>query len=209
MDTTVNLIVLRGSLASRPEYSHENHGRRFYQFFLDVPRLSGTVDTLKIIAAEEILARAPLDGEAVQVVGQIRSFNNRTSVGRKLIISVFAEDLCLCDGEPENAAELTGTICKAPIYRKTPLGREICDVMLAVNRSYHRSDYLPVILWGRTAKEIAPLPVGTVLSLTGRLQSREYLKVLDTGTERRVAYEISAMSAQVLSVPVEDDLSRA
>ena len=201
MDTTVNLIVLRGTLASRPEFSHENHGRRFYRFFLDAPRLSGTVDTLQIIAAQEILERTTLDGEVIQVVGQVRSFNNRSDTGRKLVISVYAEDISLCDDEPENAVEITGTICKAPVYRKTPLGREICDVMLAVNRSYHRSDYLPVILWGRTAKEVAPLPVGSVLNITGRLQSREYLKVLESGTERRTAYEISAMSAEILSAP--------
>ncbi len=198
MDTTVNVIMLRGTLGSRPEYSHENHGRRFYRFSLDVPRLSGAVDSLNVIAPQEVMERAELTGGVIQVIGQIRSFNSRSETGRRLIISVYAEDITLCDDEPENSVELTGTICKQPVYRRTPLGREICDIMLAVNRSYHRSDYLPVILWGRTAKEIAQQPVGTVLSITGRLQSREYQKVLDSGIEKRVAYEISAMSADIV-----------
>lgn len=198
MDTTVNAILLRGTLHAKPEFSHENHGRRFYRFTMAVPRLSGTVDYLNVIAPQEVLERAVPDGSALQVIGQIRSFNNRSETGRRLIISVYAEDISFSDESPENTAELTGTICKPPVYRRTPLGREICDVMLAVNRSYHRSDYLPVILWGRAAKEAAALPVGTVLSITGRLQSREYQKVLASGTERRVAYEISAIAADLL-----------
>lgn len=195
MDTRVNHITLRGTLHTKPEFSHENHGRYFYRFSLLVPRLSGAEDILPVIAAREVMEKASLDGHVIEVTGQIRSFNNRSETGRRLVISVYAEQITLCDEEPENLVTLTGTICKAPIYRRTPLGREICDVMLAVNRSYHRSDYLPIILWGRTAKEVALLKVGTMLRVEGRLQSREYQKQLDTGPERRIAYEISAMNA--------------
>jgi len=197
MDTRVNYIILRGFLHSKPAFSHENHGRQFYRFLLLVPRLSGTEDILPVIAARELMEKTDLNGGLIEITGQIRSFNNRSDTGRKLIISVFAESITFCDGEPENLVSLTGTICKTPIYRRTPLGREICDVMLAVNRSYHRSDYLPIILWGRTAQQVSQLSVGTMLQVEGRLQSREYQKQLETGPERRTAYEISAMGAGV------------
>ena len=197
MDTRVNHIILRGFLHEKPELSHENHGRAFYRFSLLVPRLSGAEDILPVIAAQDVMEKAELEGGILQIVGQIRSFNNRSDSGRRLVIYVYAESISLCDDEPENLVCLTGTICKVPIYRRTPLGREICDVMLAVNRAYHRSDYLPVILWGRTAKETSQLSVGTMLQVEGRLQSRDYQKQLENGSERRTAYEISAMSASL------------
>ena len=131
--------------------------------------------------------------------GQIRSFNNRAPKGRKLIISVLAEAVAVTDGPHANQVLLRGVICKEPIFRRTPLGREICDVMLAVNRPYHRADYLPCILWGRCAQEVSDYPVGTVLSITGRLQSREYLKVIDGVAEQRTAYEISAVAAELVT----------
>ena len=194
MDTTVNQILLRGYLDAAPTFSHENHGRRFYLFRMQVPRLSGAVDLLPIIVPLELLDRTSLDGEILEVTGPIRSFKRRTDSGRKLVISVFASSLGLTYGEPENHAILSGTICKTPVFRRTPLGREICDVMLAVNRPYHRSDYIPVIAWGRTAEEVSALTVGDRLSLEGRLQSREYQKVLPTGVELRTAYEVSAVT---------------
>ncbi len=196
MEQTVNRIILRGNLAETPEFSHENHGRRFYRFALEVPRLSGTADILRVLAPEPLLAALEA-GEAdyVEASGQIRSFNSRLEGGRKLLISVYATVLRLCGGEPVNQVELAGAICKPPVFRRTPLGREICDVMLAVNRPYRRSDYIPCIFWGRTAQEVARLPVGARLSLTGRLQSRTYNKVLEGGSERRVAYEVSAITA--------------
>ena len=192
-----NFITLVGALASRPEYSHSNHGRQFFSFYLEVARLSGAVDILPILVAEELLKETPLtDGSGLRITGQIRSYNSRLPSGRKLIISVLAESIRLCDAPHENEVQLVGTICKEPAYRRTPLGREICDVMLAVNRSYHRTDYLPCILWGRSAQEAAYYPIGTALTLSGRLQSRNYIKILGDTAEQRTAYEISVISAQ-------------
>ena len=197
MENTANRITLTGTLASLPEYSHQNHERKFFRFLLSVDRLSGTEDLLPVLAAEDVLAQADLfAGERFTIEGQIRSFNNRAPEGRRLIISVYADTLTTTDQPAQNDVSLTGSVCKPPIYRRTPLGREICDVMLAVNRPYRRADYLPCILWGRTAQEAAELPVGTQLALTGRLQSREYIKMLGTTAERRTAYEISAISAE-------------
>lgn len=198
MDNTANRIELCGQLGAMPEYSHENHGRKFYRFPLEVERLSGTTDTLQIIVGEVLLNGLDLAvGDTMYVDGQIRSFNSRSESGRKLIISVFAQFIQLCDSEPENLVVLTGTICREPTFRRTPLGREICDIMLAVNRHYRRTDYLPCILWGRTAQEISGYPTGTVLQITGRLQSRTYTKQLDSGSEQRTAYEISAIRAEI------------
>ena len=201
MEYTANRVILRGSLAELPAFSHENHARRFYRFFLEVERLSGTADVLPVIAAEDVLNTMDLSGgERIEVRGQLRSFNSRAPSGRRLILSVYAAALETSDEGPENLVELTGALCKPPVYRRTPLGREICDVMLAVSRPYHRTDYLPCILWGRTAQAAAQLPPGAQLALTGRLQSREYVKLLPGGSETRVAYEVSAAAAEAVSV---------
>lgn len=202
MEYTANRVILRGSLAGLPAFSHENHARRFYRFFLEVERLSGTADVLPVIAAEDVLNTMDLSGGGrIEVRGQLRSFNSRAPSGRKLILSVYAAELETSDEGPENLVELTGALCKPPVYRRTPLGREICDVMLAVSRPYHRTDYLPCILWGRTAQAAAQLPPGAQLALTGRLQSREYVKLLPGGSETRVAYEVSAAAAEAGSAP--------
>lgn len=196
MDQIVNQIILCGTLGSPPVFSHENHGKRFYTFPLEVERLSGTTDTLPILASEQVMAECSLqEGDRLRITGQIRSFNRKTEQGRKLVISVFAETMETTFQPPSNDVILQGAICREPVFRRTPLGREICDLMLAVNRPYNRSDYLPCIAWGRTAAELSLLPVGTVIRLTGRLQSRAYIKQLDTGREQRTAYEISALTA--------------
>ena len=202
MEYTANRVILRGSLAGLPAFSHENHARRFYRFFLEVERLSGTADVLPVIAAEDVLNTMDLSGGGrIEVRGQLRSFNSRAPSGRKLLLSVYAGELETSDEGPENLVALTGALCKPPVYRRTPLGREICDVMLAVSRPYHRTDYLPCILWGRTAQAAAHLPPGAQLALTGRLQSREYVKLLPGGSETRVAYEVSAAAAEAVSAP--------
>lgn len=198
MSYTSNRVLLRGTLSELPAFSHENHGRSFYRFSLEVERLSGTVDLLPVLAPAEVLEQMELfGGSRIEVLGQLRSFNNRQPTGRRLILSVFAEELSTTDDAPENEVRLTGAICKAPVYRRTPLGREICDVMLAVARQYRRTDYLPCILWGKAAQDTAALCVGTVLSLTGRLQSRQYCKLLPEGSEMRTAYEVSVSEAEV------------
>ena len=197
MELTANHVILRGSLICLPQFSHENHGRRFFRFSLEVPRLSGTVDTLPVIAQEDVLNSMDLsDGEMLTVTGQVRSHNIRIDGKRRLLIFVFAEVILCEDGQPLNEVTLSGPICREPTYRRTPLGREICDVMLAVPRAFRRADYLPCILWGRTAQECAQYHTRDVLHITGRLQSRVYTKVTDSGSEERTAYEISALSAQ-------------
>lgn len=202
MEQIINHIELCGTMETAPAYSHENHGRRFYRFLLAVERLSGTVDRLPVLASEELLEQTEICwGETLCLTGQVRSFNRRTETGRRLVISVYAETMELCSEPPDNRVQLTGALCKEPVFRRTPLGREICDGMLAVNRPYHRTDYLPCIFWGRTARRIAALDVGSRIFLDGRLQSREYTKLLEDGTvEQRTAYEISAITAE----PVED-----
>lgn len=198
MEHTANQITLRGSLASLPQFSHENHGRRFFRFFLEVPRLSGTVDTLPVIAEEGILLGTDLtDGEMLTVAGQVRSHNIRSDNKRHLLIFVFANAILCEDGEPINDVILEGPICREPTYRRTPLGREICDVMLAIPRAFRRADYLPCILWGRTALEVSSCHTRDILQIRGRLQSRIYTKVTDSGARERTAYEISALTAEV------------
>jgi len=199
MEHSANQITLRGVLAQLPCFSHENHGKRFYRFSLEVERLSGAVDTLPILLPEDVLCRMDLSGgDMLEITGQIRTFNNRTSEERKLVVSVYAESLTACEGDPCNHAVLTGTICKPPVFRQTPLGRQICDVMLAVNRPYHRADYIPCIFWGQTAREVGCCDVGTSLKLTGRMQSRDYIKMIGEESRTKTAYEVSAMTAEIL-----------
>lgn len=198
MEHIANQILLRGTLVELPQFSHENHDKRFYRFMLEVERLSGAVDLLPVLVPEHVLSAMDVSGGTMlSVQGQIRSFNSRAETGRKLVISVYAENLETCDDEPANQVQLSGTVCKEPIYRRTPLGREICDVMLAVNRPYHRADYIPCIFWGRTAGEVSACTVGDTLSLTGRLQSRTYVKLLENGSETRTAYEVSGMTVEI------------
>ena len=200
MEHTANSITLRGSLRELHQFSHENHGRRFYRFYLEVPRLSGTVDTLPVIAEEALVhALDPSAGDQISVTGQIRSYNQRSDGVRHLIIFVFATSLTVEDGEPINDVTLEGLICKVPTFRRTPLGREICDVMLAVPRAFRRADYLPCILWGRTALEISQCEVRDKIEICGRLQSRQYTKLTEDGPTTRTAYEVSALTAQVLT----------
>jgi hypothetical protein len=201
MEHTANQITLRGTLASLPQFSHENHGRRFFRFFLEVPRLSGTVDTLPVIAEEGILLGTDLtDGEMLTVAGQVRSHNVRTDGKRHLLIFVFANAIICEDGDPINDVVLEGPVCREPTYRRTPLGREICDVMLAIPRAFRRADYLPCILWGRTALDVSRCHVRDILLIRGRLQSRIYTKVTETASEERTAYEISALTAEIQNI---------
>ena len=199
MEHTVNQITVRGSLQQLPVFSHENHGKKFYRFTLEIPRLSGAVDSLPVVVSEQILNTVDLSGgEMLTVTGQIRSHNIRNDGTRHLLIFIFANAVYTEDGDPINEVTLTGPICKDPIFRRTPLGREICDVMLAVPRAFKRADYLPCILWGRTAQDIARCQVRDVICIQGRLQSRVYTKLTENGPVERTAYEISALTAEIV-----------
>ncbi len=197
MELTTNHITLRGTLLCLPQFSHENHGKRFFRFTLEVPRLSGAVDLLPVVAEEALLNTVDLSGgEMLTVHGQVRSHNIRTDGIRRLLIFVFAVSILAEDGEPINDCVIEGLLCKDPTFRRTPLGREICDVMLAVPRAFRRADYLPCILWGRTAQEGAQLHVRDSIRICGRLQSRIYTKVTEDGPTERTAYEVSALTAE-------------
>ena len=197
-----NHAALRGTVDALPVFSHENHGVEYQVFPLAVPRLSGTVDRLNVVAARPLLERRPLTpGDRVEVQGEVRSFNNRTGPGSRLVITLFARSVAPTQEEPANQLTLAGVLCKPPILRRTPLGREICDLMLAVNRKYGRADYLPCIAWGALARRCGGLEVGDGLRLEGRLQSRIYQKVVEGVAQDRTAFEISVMRLE----PVEPE----
>ncbi len=195
--TTVNRAILKGEVAAEPVLSHENHGVAYWRFPLSVMRLSGAVDVLNVIASAPLLERCPLSpGMCVEVEGEIRSFNNKSGVGSRLIVSMHARTIGPAEGEHINELELVGSICKPPILRRTPLGREICDLIVAVNRRYSRADYLPCIVWGGLAQRCATLKVGETVRIQGRFQSRGYHKVENGETTERVAYEVSVMKLE-------------
>ena len=199
MEHTTNLVTIRGELVQLPEYSHENHGKRFFRFVLEVRRLSGAVDQLPVVAEEALVQGIdPCGGGMLTVTGQVRSHNYRVEGVRRLMVFVFASTVCAEDGEPINEVTLEGPLCREPTFRRTPLGREICDVMLAVPRPFHRADYLPCILWGRTAHEVSACHTRDRVRISGRLQSRVYTKLTESGAEERTTYEISALTAEIL-----------
>lgn len=191
-----NQICLHGRVGARAVFSHANHGVEFYRFPLVVRRLSGVEDRIHILAPSTLLAICPgLEPEQeVTVTGEVRTFNNRSGEGSRLIISVFARVIRRESGEDENKLELTGTLCKPPSLRATPLGRTICDMILAVNRRYGRSDYLPCISWGSLAHRCAEKTTGDRIGISGRLQSRAYQKRVQEQTLERTAFEVSVMS---------------
>lgn len=195
-----NKIELCGVIASVPELNHKTYGENFYGFRLSCSRKSTEKDMLPIIVSDRLVEIKDLQvGKKISVKGQVRTFNKHISDDkRKLLIMVFARDVREVEEESESAPEfnnnvkLSGYICKPPVYRVTPKGREIADVLIAVNRMYGKADYIPCITWGRNARYTGNLDVGTRIDVEGRLQSREYTKKLDDGTEEiRTAYEIS------------------
>ncbi len=194
MEINQNYVELWGVAAAEPSLSHENHGQKFYKFPLRVERLSGQADVPVVVVPEGLLRQCPAaEGDALRVTGQLRSFNNKSGQGSRLVITVLAQELEAGDGGSFNRIALSGVLCKQPYLRRTPLGRSICDVILAVNRRYGRADYLPCIAWGQVAAQVAHMSVGDRLALEGRVQSRTYTKLLDTGPEERVAFEVSIM----------------
>ena len=209
-----NQLVLIGKVTSEKRFSHEIYGEKFYIFDLSVPRLSGNADIIPITISERLLLEETLDiGKNVTIEGQFRSYNSFENEKNKLVLTVFAKEIKFIqlDDEEEfkptkenssNEVTLDGFICKKPIYRKTPFGREIADVLLAVNRAYNKSDYIPCIAWGRNARFCENIPVGTQVRIVGRVQSRQYEKKHEDGTsEIKVAYEVSVASLEI----VEED----
>ena len=194
MDESRNTLILRGTALDEPLYSHENHGQKFYRFPISVRRLSGQEDILPVITTHNLLSPLlPLTGQQLALEGQLRSYNNKSSSGSRLVISIFPHTLHPTCQEDHNMIRLTGILCKPPILRRTPLGRCICDMMLAVNRRYGRADYLPCIAWGQIAMLTGNMTVGDTLTVEGRVQSRIYTKIIDGSAIDRTAYEVSIM----------------
>ena len=198
-----NRVSIIGEVVSEFEFSHEVFGEGFYNMYLKVDRLSGTADIIPLIISERLInLNDKYTGTAVNVSGVYSSYNKHEEKRNRLLLYVF-----VCEIEKANPGEhtdlnkiqLDGYVCKEPIYRKTPLGREIADLLIAVNRSYGKSDYIPCVVWGRNAVYTSGLPVGTHLKLTGRIQSRGYVKMYEDGTEeQRTAYEVSVSKINVL-----------
>ncbi len=194
-----NKASITGIVANEPVFSHEVYDEKFYQFTIEVPRLSEVKDLIQVTISEKLLCSAELEiGKKIKINGQFRSYNNYSSVGNKLILTVFVKDIEIIDDENyleednPNYIYLKGYICKEPIYRTTPFGREISDILIAVNRSYNKSDYIPCIAWGRNAKYASTLSVGDCISISGRIQSRNYQKKINEEEfENKTAYEIS------------------
>ena len=204
MDMTYenNLVRLCGQLGGRPVFSHASRSEEFFSFPLEVARLSGNVDRIPLLVRKSQLGLVEAaEAERLSVTGELRSFNNRRGEGARLVITVLVRELAFSgpEAEDDNRVELSGTLCKAPNFRTTPMGRDICDLMLAVNRRYGRSDYLPCICWGLKAREASGWEVGTRLHLSGRIQSRSYIKLTDSGPAEKTAYEVSAAEVEVLS----------
>lgn len=208
-----NFVKLGGTVASTLEVSHEIYGEKFYRFYIEIDRLSGMADRIPVIISERLIDVDEFEiGKVIYIEGQYRSYNQMTENGKsKLILSVFVKDI-----ETENLDEktktineltLVGCICKPPIYRKTPLGRDIADILVAVNRAYNKSDYIPCILWGRNAKFCQTLGIGTNVKLEGRIQAREYEKKYEDGTvQTRVAYEVSVSKFEEFKEDVAEQI---
>ena len=199
-----NQVSMVGVVASEFVKSHEVYGEGFYMVDILVKRLSGSEDRIPLMVSERLVdVTQSYLGEYIQVQGQFRSYNRHEEKKNRLVLSVFVRELEFMDEEVENSKTnqifLDGYICKAPVYRKTPLGREIADILLAVNRPYGKSDYIPCICWGRNARFASGFEVGGHTQIWGRIQSREYMKKIDeTESERRIAYEVSVSKLEYL-----------
>jgi len=200
MENPNNRIVATGRLEGTPELSHEVMNEPFYTGTLLVRRLSGAVDRLPVTIPGKLLACMPSGAEEqlLMLSGQVRSYNKVIDGTGRLMVTLFAQSIVPAqENDTLNRVSLVGALCKPPIYRSTPFGREICDMMLAVNRAFGKSDYIPCIAWGRNAQYAARFSVGDRISLTGRLQSREYQKLLENGEYMtRNAYEVSAFTLE-------------
>ncbi len=189
-----NTAILSGVISEEPTYSHQMFGESFFESQLKVPRLSEQYDTIPFTISERLLLSEELKvGDRLTFSGQLRSYNKLIDGKSKLFLTLFVRDIVEEDElRNPNTIDIVGYICKPPVYRMTPFKREICDILLAVNRAYNKSDYLPCIAWGRNARYIKEIPVGEKVAINGRVQSREYTKTYPDGTQEvRVAYEVS------------------
>lgn len=199
-----NIVKIGGRVVISPEFSHEIYDEKFFKFYIETNRLSNYSDRLPVIISERIINLDSLQiGDLVHISGQFRSYNEPTSNGKsRLVLTIFTKEIEKIEDESMitlNDATFIGYICKPPIYRKTPLGREITDMLIAVNRTYKKSDYIPCILWGRNAKFCESIKTGTMVRVNGRIQSRKYEKKHDDGTvEEKVAYELSVSKFSVI-----------
>ena len=205
-----NIITLIGTIVSERTFSHEVYGEGFYSFNIDVPRLSENSDIIPVTVSERILTDEFTIGQKVVIEGQFRSYNNYENEKNKLVLTVFVKDIRLQTEETDmtnpNEICLTGFICKKPIYRTTPFGREIADILLAVNRAYNKSDYIPCIAWGRNARFCQNIEVGEKVELWGRIQSRAYEKKFEDGTsEMRRAYEVSVSKMEIQKDALQEE----
>ncbi len=197
-----NRVYVSGRVACEPQFSHEILGERFYDFTLGVARLSGQEDAIPVTVSERLITdeNELKVGEMVGINGQLRSYNKIADAKSRLVLRVFARDIDDGDADNPNNIELEGYVCKPPMFRTTPFKREITDLLVAVNRAYNKSDYIPAIAWGRNARFASTFEVGDKIKLFGRIQSRAYRKVLEDGTEQeRTAYEVSV--AQIERLP--------
>lgn len=204
-----NTITVIGKIISEYTFSHEVYGEGFYLFNLETSRLSKTADILPITISERLIDKNNLKvGSLVNITGQIRSYNNFSDKKNKLVLTVFTKDIEFIDELPNknpNSVILNGFLCKAPVYRTTPFGREISDILLAVNRSYNKSDYIPCIAWGRNARFAENLSVGNNIKIWGRMQSRTYQKKYETGEIiDKTAYEVSVSKMEIQSSEKEN-----
>lgn len=195
-----NIAELCGAVLSELKFSHKTYGEIFYTFVLGIERRSGYIDEINIMVSERLIfENPPRVNDFVEIKGQVRTYNELTEGRNKLNVVVFAKEIYLSEnfGYNENYVYLEGFLCKEPLKRTSPLGRDICDLMLAVNRMYNKSDYIPCIAWGRNAGYAESLGVGTKLSVEGRIQSREYRKKLEDGSsEMRKAFEVSIVKIE-------------
>ena len=196
-----NKVFIMGEIVSEATFSHEVYGEGFYDLKVKVMRLSGQADILPVTVSERLIDMNLLQvGTKVDIIGQLRSYNNYNSKKNRLLLTIFSREISLQDeeeGKNINQVYLNGFICKPPIYRKTPFGREISDILIAVNRAYNKSDYIPCIAWGRNARYIANLEVGANIHIWGRMQSRIYQKRIGEEVEERVAYEVSVAKIEL------------
>ena len=203
-NTENNKVTIAGTIVTNPDFSHEVYGEKFYIFKLEVKRLSENADIIPITISEKFFPIIEIEsGKSVLINGQFRAYNNFSSVGNKLLLTVFVRDIeeirDINEYTAPNNIFLNGYVCKAPVYRTTPFGREIADILLAVNRAYNKSDYIPCIAWGRNAKYAESLSVGDNISVWGRVQSREYQKKInDDEIENKTAYEVSVSKIELL-----------